>query len=337
MAVFLVILQVIGKVLLTVLIILAVLVLLLLFWPFCYSGKYTKNDSGIHADGRIWWLCHAVHASGYFNRVDGKNTKNGEIRIFGLPLIRMIRNRRNSEHKKNQPAAENDRGSEMPAGRKADGSARKKPTAAPGRWKYMPDASSEKQGMRPGVYHRREPSMAEKISARIASFFGRVKKKFAQLAEKLKNIGDWLLYLDSDSFGRLKNLLIRQVGGILRHILPHRVRGYVEFGTGDPASTGKALGVIALVYPVLPKELDIIPDFDERKLEADTDVSGHFFLIVVLTRALKILLNRDFRALRKRLKNSKSRNTSSDKASEDRTTDGNSNLHHRKKDTGKAA
>lgn len=356
------VIQVIGKVLLAVLIVLAVLIALLLFLPICYSGKFTKHGDEIHADGRIWWLFHAVHASGFFNRVNGKNTKDGEVRIFGFPLIRMMRRHRNPERtdsagsdsknedgdaakdvavsageQKKPSSGSCDDARQMPAGRRTDGSAKKKPTAEPGRWKYMPDDSTEKPDMKVGVYHRKEPTTAEKIFARIAAFFGKLKRKIAGLGEKLRKIDDWLIYLDSESFGRVKDLLIRQAGGILRYILPRKISGYLEFGTGDPASAGQILGVIAVFYPVIPQGLEIRPDFMEKKLEADTDFSGHIFLIVVLVRALKILLNRDFRALRKRIKASRNGSVSAGASSEDRDTGGKGIFRRRKKDARKAA
>lgn len=367
MAVFLMVLLGIGKVLLVILIILAILVALLLFFPFCYSGTFTKHGDEIKADGRIWWLFHAVHATGFFHRTDGKNKKGGEVRIFGIPLIRLIRKHREktgepsgsqaassavragdngrtesgevgdngrtengeagdngriengetADNSRQDPGTGREQQSRMPSGRNADGSAKKKPVVEPGRWKYMPDASAEKTDMRPGVYHRKNPSPAEKLYARLAALIGKIKKKIGQAVKKLKEIGEWLRYFGTDDFSRVKELLIRQGGGILRHILPRRITGYVEFGAEDPSDTGKILGLVAALYPVMPEGLEIQPDFTEKKLEADVKAAGHFFLIVVLVRGLKIWFNRDFKALRKRISRAKNTGTASDSTSEE--------------------
>ncbi len=378
MAVFLMVLLGIGKVLLVILIILAILVALLLFFPFCYSGTFTKHGDEIQADGRIWWLFHVVHATGFFHRTDGKNKKGGEVRIFGIPLLRLIRKHREktgessgseaassageagdngrkesgenadngrtengdtADNSRQGPGAGREQQSRMPSGRNADGSARKKPVVEPGRWKYMPDASTEKTTMRPGVYHRKSPSPAEKLYARLAALIGKIKKKIGQAVKKLREIGDWLEYFGSDDFDRVKELLIRQGGGILRHVLPRRITGYVEFGTEDPSDTGKILGIVAALYPVMPESLEIRPDFTEKKLEADVKASGHFFLIIVLVRGLKIWFNRDFRALRKRISRAKNHGTTSESTSEEtRKEKGAKRIFRRsRKDAGQAA
>ncbi|MEE8885518.1 MAG: DUF2953 domain-containing protein [Eubacteriales bacterium] len=305
MAVFLFILKIIGRILVVLLIVILALILLLLFFPFTYRGSLEKKGDKIHAEGRIWWLFHAIHASGHFDRISGRTDKSGELYIFGYPLLSRLKKKK----QKKPPVTENKisdsekrRSSERPAGRKADGSARKKPTVEPGQWKYMPDEGGSGKKPDVSVYHRKQPGILEKISARLAAFIGKIKKALRSFGKTLKKIKRWLDYLASAGFQKLKALLIREVSAILRHILPRKSEGYIIFGTGDPASTGELLGAVAVFSGFIPDGVSVQPDFNEEKLEADVKVSGHFFLIVLLIHALKILLNREFKELRRRIK-----------------------------------
>ena len=68
---------------------------------------------------------------------------------------------------------------------------------------------------------------------------------------------------------------------------------------------GQILAILAMFYPAMPKKmekLEVYPDFKEKKLEADTEITGHIFLCVLLFQALKVILTKDVRDLYARIK-----------------------------------
>ena len=52
-----------------------------------------------------------------------------------------------------------------------------------------------------------------------------------------------------------------------------------------------------MFFALIPEELRIIPDFTQKKLEADVTLRGHIILLPVLVRALRILLNKNVKTL----------------------------------------
>ena len=75
---------------------------------------------------------------------------------------------------------------------------------------------------------------------------------------------------------------------------PRRIRGYIEFGTGQPDVTGKLTGLIYLLLPEEADRFDIRPDFYEKRFRTDVTMSGHIRLYRAFVVAVKVLLDREF-------------------------------------------
>ena len=149
----------------------------------------------------------------------------------------------------------------------------------------------------------KRPGFLVRLGARISSFIGKIKTIYRRICRLQAVAADWLEYFGSESFRRAKDTLLREGMAILRHILPKKISGSVCFGTDDPAMTGMLLGVIAMLYPVIPEKLMIEPDFMEPGLEADLSIEGRLFLIVLIVHAVRILLSKDVRILISRILN----------------------------------
>ena len=87
-------------------------------------------------------------------------------------------------------------------------------------------------------------------------------QEFSELAKKLE-AGDVM----NDVIGYLKY--------ILKHCSPRSVKGYLHFGTGDPAVTAQLTGLIYLVLPAKADKFLLTPDFNEAIFEADLTIRGH--------------------------------------------------------------
>ena len=161
---------------------------------------------------------------------------------------------------------------------------------------------------------RRKEAQEQKAAARRARAkerrggggFGaklrRAKEKLSSLFEKLR--WGWEL-IHSDMFKGALAVVRKQGIGMLRHIMPRRISGFVRFGFDDPSRTGQVTGIIAMVYPKLPKKLKVQPVFDEKCLDADLTIRGHICLICLLFRGIMILLNKNVRSLIKTIKSAK--------------------------------
>lgn len=92
------------------------------------------------------------------------------------------------------------------------------------------------------------------------------------------------------------------LGKLLRHILPRKLKGSIVFGTGDPESTGKALGIAAMFYPVYAKSFTIQPDFTEKRIEADITFRGKIRLATLLWMLARFWWGKETKRFRKEYK-----------------------------------
>ncbi len=88
---------------------------------------------------------------------------------------------------------------------------------------------------------------------------------------------------------------------LLKKVKPSRIKGEVVFGTGDPAVTGQVLGVIAALYGFFPEELHITPDFENQIYQGNIHMKGKLRLIHVAVAAIKLMADKDFRNVVKKV------------------------------------
>jgi hypothetical protein len=88
---------------------------------------------------------------------------------------------------------------------------------------------------------------------------------------------------------------------LLKKIKPSKIQGDVIFGTGDPASTGQAIGAIAALYGWMPEKLHITPDFEEKRYDGWIHVKGKLRLIHVVIIALRLIIDKNFRYVVKKV------------------------------------
>lgn len=155
-----------------------------------------------------------------------------------------------------------------------------------------------------------------KIGAILQKLFklpGTVIKKIQALLEKLKGIkkkAEGLLkkaqelieLLKSDLFKAVFVRVKKELIAILRHILPRKLWGWIEFGASDPATTGEVLAVAGMLYPVMPRKLMLYPDFENTVLNLDVSLGGRIRLVVLLFHGVKILLDKNVRRLIKKIR-----------------------------------
>ncbi|MFT4144679.1 MAG: DUF2953 domain-containing protein [Mobilitalea sp.] len=85
---------------------------------------------------------------------------------------------------------------------------------------------------------------------------------------------------------------------LLRHIAPTKLKSTIIFGTGDPCSTGQALGMIGILYSFYGDKVKIIPDFEKKVLEGQHEAKGRIRLLTILIIAIKLLVNKKFQLLK---------------------------------------
>ena len=287
------ILAAIGKILPWILIITAVLLLLILFVPVTYKADIRKQGEDLTAAGNVGWLLHAVHVAFSLDKNRPEEKVQLSVRIFGVPILPLIRRILGKIRKKKKT-------------KRADGSERiirweapKKPTVEPGQRREMPVE----------VVRTKRPNLIQRAAAHIQAFVGKIKKTIRRIRYIYDHISEWIDYLQSDSFSRAMECLLKHGSAILRHVKPRRIQGTVRFGTDDPAKTGMLIGCLYILYPVFPEKLRVEPEFLESCLEADIQIKGHLILFVLVYHAVRILLQKDVRKLISRIRGSEKKKT----------------------------
>ncbi len=140
------------------------------------------------------------------------------------------------------------------------------------------------------------------IKQRIVALFKGIKAKIIKWYHKIKDIThkvnliiDFLKdELNKEGF----RITFTTVKKLLKHILPTKLKSKIVFGTGDPCSTGQALGAIGFLYSLYGDKVQIIPDFENKVFEGKHDARGRIRLITVLILVIKLILDKRFKQLK---------------------------------------
>ena len=120
----------------------------------------------------------------------------------------------------------------------------------------------------------------------------------AKIKEILKKIQDGKLkvehYLElwnrketQITFQRAK----RKFGKVLKALLPKKWKLVGNVGFQDPATTGKLMGAVGAMYPILGNNVLIVPDFENEVIELEGNMKGHVRLANLTYQLISLLLN----------------------------------------------
>ncbi len=90
-------------------------------------------------------------------------------------------------------------------------------------------------------------------------------------------------------------MVIWEVRKLVKYSSPKKIKGKVVFGTGDPSSTGLALGGLSLLPWIYKKELEITPDFEQRRLEGRLELTGRIRVIYLLRLFLRLYQHKELK------------------------------------------
>lgn len=151
-----------------------------------------------------------------------------------------------------------------------------------------------------------DDDLFDKAEAFIEGIIEKISSKYGSISEKYESIRFRIRFFDKmrndDRNQEAVAYLKKKALKLLKKLAPRRVRGFVHFGFEDPATTGKILMYLALVYPILPRKLTIDPGFDDTDVYGNIYIKGHFSLITPALCFLGIYFNKDIRRMRRLFK-----------------------------------
>lgn len=324
LGVLLFLLKCLGILLLVLFGLLLLVLVLVLLAPVRYRGVVRKKEEPeevFFADGLVSWL-------NPFLRVRIKYTEKKfryTVRIFGIGLLNSEKPKKGKgkKAKREKPKKNKKDKKEVPEAhtqtvRTAEGSAVSETAEVSGksdRTQTVPrsEAAEDAEGLKP----QERTAKKESFFAKIRKFVEKVKAIPEKIKEKIVHIYNTLkllwhkrekgmLFLQDElhilAIGKAWNALKK----VLRHVLPGKVKGHVEFGSGDPQSTGKALAVLGILYAAYGKGLTIVPDFYEKRLVMELTLKGRIRFGTLLRLGLGFIrdkqVKRFYRDLKKLIK-----------------------------------
>jgi len=320
--VLLLLLKWLGIVLLVVLGLILLIVLLVLLAPIRYKGKLAKKEVPeeiLSADALVSWLNPFLRIRILFREKKLRYT----VRIFGV--CQMDSEKPKKEKKKDKPKKAKKKKSEKKqkesrkkkkagqnpvAEQPAESMQAENPAALT---EQLSEASSE-VGTNPGpsdeTITESEANLAPEadgdvkkkssLFTKLKAFVGKIKaiqETIKQKVGRFVNTLKLLWYKKEKVVAFFEDELHilalgkswKAVRQLLGHMLPGKIKGHVEFGTGDPESTGKALGVLGVLYAAYGKGLTIVPDFYEKRVVAELKLKGRIRCGTVLVICLKLI------------------------------------------------
>ena len=114
---------------------------------------------------------------------------------------------------------------------------------------------------------------------------------------------------DHAAIGAVKKLT-KETVKMIRYVGPKKLKGHLEFGTGEPDWDGLLLGGMSLCKASYNKDVSIVPNFQEICLIADLELRGRIRAIYFVRMAWRIWFDKDVHTLWKRYRRMKSKTAS---------------------------
>lgn len=314
MGVVLTILKWIGILILVLILLILLLILTVLIARIKYHVKGSYREETPDGDVAVSFLPVKVRA-GYHG-----GALSWRASVFGKTVAKSSAEPEEKEEEKKEkrpaeaPAAVKEEGNRPGDKAEPDGEKRpekeseKKPENAPKPPEPEVITTEQESAFSPELPLPEEGPEAEKksltdrlneLAEKLAEFLNGLEDKLDRADDRISDLDDKkdriLEELDDERNREMLRLIFRQIGKMLRHILPQKYKANVRFGMEDPAKTGQILGIVSMFYPVFAGNADIQPDFEKKILEGDADIRGRIRLGSLLCMAFRILLNKRVR------------------------------------------
>lgn len=296
-AILLTILKITGIVLASVLALVLLVLVLILFVPIRYRIRADRSDpsQGFRASAAVTYLLHVV--SGKFIYED-EFTRY--VKVFGIKIwpkadkpvddnaLETVPEEKPEEISEDKPAV--DYQAEIPSEDEYSID-----------WNDLDESDAKPVEAFEFVSTSEDTDEEEDIFDRIDSILDSIRRKYEEYSDKIdairKKIRYWDKMVHDERNKRAVSLIYDQTVRLLKKIAPRRIKGFVHFGFEDPATTGRILAYLAMIYPVMPKKFRVEPSFTDTDIYGTADIKGRLALASVAACLLKLYFDKDCRRL----------------------------------------
>lgn len=328
--IILLVLVTIAKVIGILLAVLVIVALAILFAAVRYCGKISFDDK--KAQISIRWLGVVLRVPILITEKD----LQWKVRVFGVPILRSDGAHKKRRSKKSSAPKAQKRKAEKAAEtvQKTQESSKQEKKALSVNLEKSPTAPEQEKQIAPkqatdkteeqNVPKKQSDKTEEQIASKQTTAQREERSAFRQADErekkprgirqlflwlqnvikivrkmkkKVHSVQDLVDILRSDAGKAFICIVKENVIHLWKQIHPRRMRGKVIFGTGDPCSTGELLGVFALFYAWYGNGVQIVPDFEQKRIEGNVSFRGRIRMITLICIAWRIIKNKDGRKL----------------------------------------
>lgn len=302
--IILLVLVTIAKVIGILLAVLVIVALAILFAAVRYCGKISFDDK--KAQISIRWLGVVLRVPILITEKD----LQWKVRVFGVPILRSDGAHKKRRSKKSSAPKAQKRKAEKAAEtvQKTQESSKqekkalsvnleKSPTAPEQEKQIAPKQATDKTEEQSAFRQADEREKKPRGIRQLFLWLQNVIKIVRKMKKKVHSVQDLVDILRSDAGKAFICIVKENVIHLWKQIHPRRMRGKVIFGTGDPCSTGELLGVLALFYAWYGNGVQIIPDFEQKRIEGNVSFRGRIRMITLICIAWRIIKNKDGRKL----------------------------------------
>ena len=287
MAIALTVLKIIGITILVILALILVLAAIILFVPIRYkiAGNMEK-DGDPYARAGVSFLLHILSGSFVYDK-----DISYSIRLFGIKLYPKKDKKKKTE---SVTTTETNNDEEVSETHHIHEEVHEEDISQdiPGPDDYTIDWNED-------PFEEEDHDDTEK--GRIEEFIDKLVSKYESLSSKYEKVRKDIRFWDRmindtrnrDAFELIKTKVIR----LLKKIAPRKIAGYIHFGSDDPATLGKILVFLSIIYPTLPRKLRLEPDFENPDIYGDIKIKGHFSLITPVAYFVRIYFDKDCRRM----------------------------------------
>ncbi len=271
MAIFLLILKIIG----IILAVIAGIIVFIIASPITYKTQVDYHGK-LNVNAKVGWLLGLVRTSILYSQGGDPHIL---VKILFFTVFDNQRPKVDSNNKK------------LISNKKLRAKKRKKPLAGGEK-----DLSSGKvKGPESKPYTSKSKLKKVRVKKEEKKgVFSKIKTSFAGIKEKIKSIAVWL----DEDHRRLYGFLIDNIVKIIGKIKPKKFSFKGAGGTGDPYWTGRILSAASVIIGVFGiPGIEFSPDFEHKHFEADMKASGYFFILPIALIAFKIYRNKDFKRI----------------------------------------
>lgn len=140
----------------------------------------------------------------------------------------------------------------------------------------------------------------------VRAFFSKILYTIQNICGKIEKVKELIGYysevLKSEEGQRTFALARRELGRLLKHIAPTKLRGSLTIGMGDPAATGQIIAIVSMFYPIYGNNVSITADFDEKCICGRMYLKGRIRIITLIRIAWRVYFNKDVKTFLHMLK-----------------------------------